>query len=190
MECSICLESIELTNNYVVTKCGHSFHCTCLISINGDKCPCCRSALSDVNANCNDTSKEAKIYKDAHLFWVKVYMDFARHGDSTGFRKHISDYVCDRIIAVASPENLSEMSNSINNIRNSGTSDEIKWFSLGMKLIRAKRMSHAPFESETERYLRMPRYTPPPPPEPEPQRVTASMTKYIPGLWALNRFRS
>lgn len=54
--CSICLEIINKNYNKVITNCGHTFHCICLmknVSINGFACPYCRTNISE----------EAKIYE-------------------------------------------------------------------------------------------------------------------------------
>lgn len=51
MECSICLDIINGPTNIVVTNCGHSFHCLCLMTNishmrhNSLKCPNCREPL-------------------------------------------------------------------------------------------------------------------------------------------------
>jgi hypothetical protein len=47
-ECPICLNTIDTDNNKVITNCGHTFHCICLmknIQANGFMCPCCRRDL-------------------------------------------------------------------------------------------------------------------------------------------------
>jgi hypothetical protein len=49
-ECPICMETIEINKNSVVTECGHHFHTNCLmksISYNGFGCPYCRTVLAD-----------------------------------------------------------------------------------------------------------------------------------------------
>ena len=48
-ECPICMESIEGLCNRVVTECGHSFHCACLMqnaAHNGFGCPYCRTVMA------------------------------------------------------------------------------------------------------------------------------------------------
>ena len=51
MECSICLDVINGPTNMVVTNCGHSFHCLCLMTNiahmtnNSFNCPNCRESL-------------------------------------------------------------------------------------------------------------------------------------------------
>jgi hypothetical protein len=47
--CPICFDEIQGATNIVVTDCGHSFHCNCLMmnaSRNGFSCPCCRSNMN------------------------------------------------------------------------------------------------------------------------------------------------
>jgi len=49
-ECPICMEIIDGHNNRVVTECGHTFHCSCLMqnaSHNGFGCPYCRFKLAE-----------------------------------------------------------------------------------------------------------------------------------------------
>ena len=56
-ECPICLEHIECNKNIIVTECGHTFHCKCMmtnISHNGFSCPCCRTNMIDEDENEND----------------------------------------------------------------------------------------------------------------------------------------
>jgi hypothetical protein len=48
--CSICLEIINKNNNKVITNCGHTFHCICImknVSINGFACPYCRTNIAE-----------------------------------------------------------------------------------------------------------------------------------------------
>ena len=47
--CPICFDEIQGATNIVVTDCGHSFHCNCLMmnaSCNGFSCPCCRNIMN------------------------------------------------------------------------------------------------------------------------------------------------
>jgi hypothetical protein len=49
-ECPICMDCIESDVNVVVTECGHSFHCKCLmqnVAHNGYGCPYCRSKMAE-----------------------------------------------------------------------------------------------------------------------------------------------
>ena len=57
-ECSICLENIESSTNKVVTECGHSFHCSCImknVAYNGFGCPYCRNVLAE---ECDETEDD------------------------------------------------------------------------------------------------------------------------------------
>ena len=44
IECCICLEKI-LNKNISITECNHSFHTSCLLKYNKQKCPICRQLL-------------------------------------------------------------------------------------------------------------------------------------------------
>ena len=49
-DCPICLTVVNGDTNKVITDCGHTFHCTCLmqnVSANGFACPCCRCDIKD-----------------------------------------------------------------------------------------------------------------------------------------------
>lgn len=49
-ECPICMEKIEANVNQVITECGHTFHCKCLmqnITHNGYGCPYCRTKMAE-----------------------------------------------------------------------------------------------------------------------------------------------
>ncbi len=49
-ECPICMEVIVTTKNIVITECGHTFHCSCLmanVAHNGFSCPYCRTAMAE-----------------------------------------------------------------------------------------------------------------------------------------------
>uniref|UniRef100_A0A6C0IHK2 RING-type domain-containing protein n=1 Tax=viral metagenome TaxID=1070528 RepID=A0A6C0IHK2_9ZZZZ len=50
VECSICMEIIDISINICTTECGHCFHSSCLIkniSHNGFGCPYCRKVLAE-----------------------------------------------------------------------------------------------------------------------------------------------
>ena len=50
IECPICMEAIDVTKNSVVTDCGHTFHCSCLMqnaAHNGFGCPYCRTTMAN-----------------------------------------------------------------------------------------------------------------------------------------------
>ena len=49
-ECPICMDAIDASKNSVVTDCGHSFHCSCLMknaAHNGFGCPYCRTTMAE-----------------------------------------------------------------------------------------------------------------------------------------------
>ena len=49
-ECPICMDDITPNCNLVVTECGHTFHCSCLMrntAINGFGCPYCRNTMAE-----------------------------------------------------------------------------------------------------------------------------------------------
>lgn len=62
MDCPICFETIESNNiNKVVTECGHTFHCSCLMkntSYNGFGCPVCRSMMAQNNKELEDDAED------------------------------------------------------------------------------------------------------------------------------------
>ena len=63
-ECSICLENIDGVSNKVVTDCGHTFHCKCLmtnVSFNGFGCPFCRNVMAEEK---NDDDEEEDSEED------------------------------------------------------------------------------------------------------------------------------
>jgi hypothetical protein len=60
-ECPICMEEIIGQNNKVVTECGHTFHCSCLMqnaSHNGFGCPYCRFKLAEELENDEEEDDE------------------------------------------------------------------------------------------------------------------------------------
>ena len=49
--CSICLDDIIPGKNVLVTECGHTFHCSCLMkntAHNGFGCPYCRTEMASI----------------------------------------------------------------------------------------------------------------------------------------------
>jgi hypothetical protein len=49
-ECPICFDDIDVTNNYIITECGHHYHARCLLSsvaFGNFACPCCRFELAE-----------------------------------------------------------------------------------------------------------------------------------------------
>ena len=60
-ECSICLENIVGVSNKVVTDCGHTFHCKCLmtnITFNGFGCPFCRNVMAEEKDDDDDEDED------------------------------------------------------------------------------------------------------------------------------------
>jgi len=50
VDCPICMEVIVANKNIVITECGHTFHCSCLmknVAHNGFGCPYCRTAMAE-----------------------------------------------------------------------------------------------------------------------------------------------
>ena len=47
-KCPVCLGGLDMSKNFVVTKCGHSFHFDCLAEVmkTSNKCPMCREEIS------------------------------------------------------------------------------------------------------------------------------------------------
>ena len=45
--CPVCLEKIDFSKDYTITKCGHQFHSSCLLQASKTKntCPICREVL-------------------------------------------------------------------------------------------------------------------------------------------------
>jgi len=67
IECSICMDNINVKNNYVVTECGHSYHTSCLmtnVTYNGYDCPYCRTKLADAQAANDDNDDETHIEEE------------------------------------------------------------------------------------------------------------------------------
>ena len=48
-QCCICLEDSMDKKNSDVTKCGHTFHVSCLYKIKNMRCPLCRQDISDMS---------------------------------------------------------------------------------------------------------------------------------------------
>ena len=49
-QCGICLDNLEITNNFMITQCGHAFHSSCCLAwtFRGNfNCPLCVQALTD-----------------------------------------------------------------------------------------------------------------------------------------------
>ena len=68
-DCPICMETIEGTKNIVVTECGHSFHCKCLMqnaAHNGFGCPYCRNALAEEPVNDDEDDDDISLFGDEY----------------------------------------------------------------------------------------------------------------------------
>ncbi len=66
-ECPICMDIIDNNNNKVITECGHSFHCSCLMKNavhNGFGCPNCRSKMADEIRDESNEDDEDDEYDD------------------------------------------------------------------------------------------------------------------------------
>ena len=46
LECSICLENLNIDTDYIKTICAHEFHTSCLLQVKNNKCPLCRTILN------------------------------------------------------------------------------------------------------------------------------------------------
>ena len=83
VDCPICMEVIVTNKNIVITECGHTFHCSCLmtnIAHNGFSCPYCRTAMAE------EVDNESSVYEDDGSITDSV--DAAIHEDDMlrGFR--------------------------------------------------------------------------------------------------------
>jgi hypothetical protein len=84
-DCPICMEVIVTTKNIVVTECGHTFHCSCLmanVAHNGFSCPYCRTAMAEeVDNKSNEyeydgsitDSVDASIHEDDMLRGFRMF---------------------------------------------------------------------------------------------------------------------
>ena len=83
MECPICLEIVDVSKNCVVTECGHSFHCACLMRnavTNGFGCPMCRTAMAEEPEDDDDDSEDdydSLFSDDSEEEQEEVDMDFS-----------------------------------------------------------------------------------------------------------------
>ena len=82
--CPICLNDIILGEykNLVITECGHTFHCSCLmtnISHNGFDCPYCRAEMVEDHCHClndgfvDDETFEEELYDDNALTSFRMF---------------------------------------------------------------------------------------------------------------------
>lgn len=85
-ECPICMDTIDVTKNCVVTDCGHKFHCSCLMQNavhNGFGCPFCRTAMAEEpkeeddeeGDEWSDVSDEEDLYDDYALRGLRFMMN-------------------------------------------------------------------------------------------------------------------
>jgi len=64
-ECPICLDDIDTTKNFIITECGHKFHCSCFMrhsAIQGFNCPYCRSITAEQTVD--DEEDDDEDYED------------------------------------------------------------------------------------------------------------------------------
>ena len=69
-ECPICMDDIDPTKNCIVTECGHTFHCSCLMknaATNGFGCPMCRTVMAEQLADSDDEYEEDE-YEEEDMF--------------------------------------------------------------------------------------------------------------------------
>ena len=66
--CSICLDDISPGKNVITTECGHTFHCSCLMTNtahNGFSCPYCRTEMAMLpNEESDEESNYESLYDD------------------------------------------------------------------------------------------------------------------------------
>lgn len=81
-ECPICMDVIDATKNRVVTECGHTFHCSCLMqnaAHNGFGCPFCRTAMAEEPED-DEVSEEDNWSDRTDEDNNEVYDDYALRG--------------------------------------------------------------------------------------------------------------
>lgn len=64
-DCPICMEVIDETKNFIVTECGHRFHCNCLMqnaAHNGFGCPYCRTVLAEEPVEDDDDDDDVSLF--------------------------------------------------------------------------------------------------------------------------------
>ena len=67
MECSICLDCIDVNKNCITTECGHCFHASCLmtnVAHNGFGCPYCRAEMAEVPEDSDDEDDDSEYYEE------------------------------------------------------------------------------------------------------------------------------
>jgi hypothetical protein len=74
-DCPICLTTINGDNNKVITECGHTFHCICLmqnVSVNGFACPCCRCDIKDNKIDKETSSEPQDMWSEPQDMWSEA----------------------------------------------------------------------------------------------------------------------
>ena len=69
IECPICMDAIDASKNSVVTDCGHTFHCSCLMqnaAHNGFGCPYCRSTMANEPQEEDEEDEEDDMFSQAN----------------------------------------------------------------------------------------------------------------------------
>ena len=87
--CPICLENISSSKNMVITECGHSFHCSCLmtnISHNGFSCPYCRTKMCENDESDDDDSEDDDDDDDESTETDSVYSEIHEDDMLRGLR--------------------------------------------------------------------------------------------------------
>ena len=78
-ECPICMDALDPTKNTVVTECGHSFHCSCLMQNavhNGFGCPYCRTKMADEPEIEDDDDDELSYSTETTVFEENALTSF------------------------------------------------------------------------------------------------------------------
>jgi hypothetical protein len=68
-ECPICMDDIDPTKNCIVTECGHTFHCSCLMknaATNGFGCPMCRTVMAEELADSDSDEYTSEYDEDEY----------------------------------------------------------------------------------------------------------------------------
>ena len=81
IECPICMENIDEIANKVVTECGHTFHCSCLMrnaAFNGFGCPYCRTVMAEERKSDNDD--------DTNSYYSDIPQEMFNDDSLTAFR--------------------------------------------------------------------------------------------------------
>jgi hypothetical protein len=93
IECPICYDSIIENKNCVVTECGHTFHCSCLMknsSHNGFSCPMCRTLMVETNSTNviqeDDDDDDDSVYDSEDDSTYEYDIDSRADNLSYGFR--------------------------------------------------------------------------------------------------------